>query len=105
MKLLRRPCNILLPRDRKEVIQRSKFHIDPFCPVFLRSTAQTRYAITAPISAPPSTSVGKCTPTYSLENAITNANTSTGTPIFLGHMRNTTTATANALPVCPDGNE
>lgn len=36
MKLLRRPCNILLPRDRKEVIQRSKFHIDPFCPVFLR---------------------------------------------------------------------
>ena len=34
MKLLRRPCNILPPRDHKEVIQRSKFHIDPFCPVF-----------------------------------------------------------------------
>lgn len=36
MKLLRRPCNILPPRDHKEVIQCSKFHIDPFCPVFLR---------------------------------------------------------------------
>ena len=57
-----------------------------------------------PRSAPKSTSVGKCTNRYSLENAISAASKSAHSPHFLLY-RKILTADSKLASVCPEGNE
>ena len=64
----------------------------------------THQAITVPNAAPASTSVGKCTNRYSLENAISTASIRAGIPHFLLNMK-TVTAPSKLTMECPDGNE
>ena len=58
-----------------------------------------------PMAAPASTSVGKCTPTYSRDSAIRIARTSAGTPCFLGARRKIVQAQVSEFALCPEGKE
>jgi len=69
-----------------------------------RSDHDTASPIARPSPAPTSTSIQKCTPRYTRENAITAASASTGQRIR-GASSASAPATANAVIACPDGNE
>ena len=68
--------------------------------IALSTTMATKMAITNP----PSTSVGKCTNKYNLENPMSVAIITAGIPIFL-LFKNKATAATILLIECPDGNE
>lgn len=67
-------------------------------------TPSTTYAIRAARKIPPSTSLGKCTYRYSLENAISDAKT-TAAYLNLFPENRRINAAINEESVCPDGKE
>ena len=71
-----------------------------------RTSTSFRRAVASstPRIAPPSTSSGQWTPTYTRENAIAAASRNAGTA-SCGEAHASTVAHANAIVACPDGNE
>ena len=72
--------------------------------LILLAVLATDHAMMIPSAMPASTSVGKCTNRYILENAISTASIRAGIPHFLLNM-NIVTPPSKLTRVWPEGNE